>query len=244
MIKSNQIECSNKYSKVHRLGLCETAVQNIPNIPKENSAVLSVHPSLSGLWELEVFLTLLILLKNTFSVFKWTDTPGALLGLQNSHGGCGGWAQSRAGSRAPHPSRGCSSNSEPPSNSSSFTWQGLILLAETSAGFVSAGSHGDSPQKALQSREEEEECAVSDLEEAGHCRLLSMGCDSMALHSTGSRSCRPCPWAEPAHLNSTEQVLAAGSGHRVSLQSKTKAGLCGPRRLSSVSQSAKAKLGF
>lgn len=48
-------------------------MQNIPNIPKENSAVLSVHPSLPGLWELEVFLTLLILLKNTFSIFKWTD---------------------------------------------------------------------------------------------------------------------------------------------------------------------------
>lgn len=68
MIKSNQIECSNKYSKVHRLDLCETAVQNIPSIPKENSAVLSVHPSLPGLWELEVFLTLLILLKILFQL--------------------------------------------------------------------------------------------------------------------------------------------------------------------------------
>lgn len=95
--------------------------------------------------------------RHTWSTFRTAEQPWGLWRLGPEQG----WEQGST------PSRGCSSNSEPPSTSSSFTWQGLILLAETSAGFVSAGSHGGSPQKALQSREEEEEeCAVSDLEEA------------------------------------------------------------------------------
>lgn len=66
---------------------------------------------------------------------------------------------------------------------------------------MSARPHGDSPWKALQSKEEEEEeCAVSDVEEAGHCHLLSLGCESMALHGTGSRSCQ-CEQGHVCGLN-------------------------------------------
>lgn len=80
------------------------------------------------------------------------------------------------------------------------------------------------PLTALQGREEEE-CALRAQEEAGHCHLLSMAGESMACTAQGAGAWL---WAEPAHLSSTGQGLAAGSGHRVSLQSKTKAGLCGP----------------
>lgn len=125
--------------------------------------------------------------RRTWSTFGTAKQPQGLWRLGTTRTG-----DQQSPEQGSTPSRGCSSGSEPPSNSSSFTWQGLILLAETSAGFVSAGSPRDSPQKALQSREreEEEECGVSDLEQAGHCHLLSMGCDSVALHITGSRSCQ------------------------------------------------------
>lgn len=104
--------------------------------------------------------------------------------------------------RAPHPA-GLQQQLRAPRSCSSFTWQGL-LRAE--------------PGLCLQGREEEQECARRDLGEAGH----SMGWECMALHSPGSRACL---WAEPAHLSSTGQGLAAGRGHRVGLQSRTKAGL-------------------
>lgn len=77
------------------------------------------------------------------------------------------------------PEQGLQQQLRAPSNSSSFTWEGRILLTD----------------KCLVCVCESMEAPESSAGQGGgrvcrHCHLLSMGCESMALHSTGSRSCQ------------------------------------------------------